>query len=218
MKAYTTIYDDVVPELPGAETALVLHHIKRTCYDFYDRTLYARETLAGINVVSGTATYAVAPTDAANFKVGKVLGVRLGNASPATMMPTLYPRTKEQLDTEVPDWNITQGTPKYYMQTAVDSVTLAYIPDTSITGGLVVTISKLPIYAGGGIDDAIHERFVETIGWGVKARMMRMRKKPWSDPVAASDYDRMYTAEVAAAAAIAARGFGRAPLRTRAYG
>ena len=218
MKAYTTLYDDVVPELPGAELGMVLHQIKRTCNDFYERTLYSREVLPGINVVANTATYTVAPSDAANFEVGKILEVRLVSAASSNATPyKMLARTPEQLDIDMPDWDASTGAPKFYAQRAIDQVTLAYIPASASLAGLIVTIAKLPLYAGVGIDDAIYEKFSEALGYGVKGRMMRMPKKPWSNPTLATNYLAMFDNEVAGASAIAAKGFGRAPLRSRSY-
>jgi hypothetical protein len=216
--AYTALYDDVLPELPGCEPTLALHHIKRACNDFYERSLYARETLAGINVVAQTATYAVAPTDATNFQVGKILRAQLFGFVGDTNPVTLDPKTPAELDLILPQWATASGSPRYYTQTAIDSMTLALVPATSTTGGLVVTIAKLPQYAGTGIDSAIYDKFGEEIAKGAKARLMRMKKKPWSDPEQAQVYQEMFDKEISAAAVIAARAYGRGRLRTRAWG
>lgn len=215
MKAYELFFDDVMPELPGAETALVLHHIKRMANDFYERSLYSREDLTPINVVANTATYSVASGAPTDFDVGKILTVRLNMGSAHGPKP-LPARSKQQLNIDMPDWSTSTGTPKFYLQDAIDSLTLAKIPDASYTGGLLVKIAKLPKYDGAGIDDHVWSKFSESMAQGVKARMMRIQKKPWSNPGLAADYMREYNVEVAAAAAIAAKDFGGAPLRTRA--
>lgn len=219
MTPYTTLYDDVLPELPGAESALALHHIKRACNDFYERSLYSRETLAGQTITVNVATYSVVASDPSNFDCGKILEVSFWDSSGSMTKPkSLTPRTREQLTYEMPDWATRTGTPSAYTQPAIDRVTLAYTPDATYTGGLIVTIAKLPLYAGAGVDDAVFEKFNEVLAYGAKARMMRMPKKPWSNPKLAAEYRTMFDQEVGKAAAIAAKGYGRAPLRTRAYG
>lgn len=218
MKAYTTLYDDCTPELPGAEPALVLHYIKRTCNDFYERTLYSREVLAGISIVAGTATYTITASDTANFEVGKILEVRLISSSSSNLTAyKMQARTPEQLDIDMPDWDTNTGSPRFYTQRAIDQLTLAYVPADSCPSGLIVTIAKLPLYAGAGIDDPIYEKFMEALGYGIKGRLMRMPKKPWSNPELSKQYLQMFENEVAGASAIAAKGFGRAPLRSRSY-
>lgn len=217
MTPYTTFYDDVMPELPGAELPVVLYQIKRVCKDFYERSLYSRETLPGINVVALTSSYSVVASDAANFEVGKILSVRFNNGSSAGPSK-LDPRTKDQLDIELPNWDTQTGNPRYYTQTGVDNVTLALVPNTSYAAGLIVRVSKIPLSTGGGIDDFVYDKFGDEIGLGVKARMMRMPKKPWSNPVMAGAYMTEFDQEVAAAAMIAAREFGAGRLRTRAWG
>lgn len=217
MTPYTALYDDVMTELPGADLPAVLHQIKRTCNDFYERSLYSRETLAGIDVVALTASYTPAPSDPSNFDIGKILEVRFNNGS-TTGPKKLDPRTKAQLDIELPNWDTQTGNPRYYTQASLGDITLALIPDTSYAAALIVTIAKLPLYAGGGIDDAVFEKFGEGLGLGVKARMMRMPKKPWSNPALAGAYMLEYDREVAGAAMIAARNYGAGRLRTRCYG
>ena len=217
MTPYTALYDDVMPELPGADLAVVLHQIKRTCNDFYERSLYARETLVPIDVVQGTATYTPIVSDPADFEIGKILGVRFNNGSAAGPVK-LQSRTKHQLNIEVPNWDTRQGNPVYYTQGDIASVTLVYVPDAGYVGGLIITIAKLPIYLGVGIDTNIFEKFSEAIGAGIKQRMMRMAKKPWSNPPMALEYGKFFESEVSAAAVIAGRSFGSAPLRSRSYG
>lgn len=217
MTPYTALYDDVMPELPGADLAVVLHQIKRSCNDFYERSLYARETLPAIDIVQGTATYTPLPTDSTNFEIGKIIGARFNNGS-AAGPARLQARSKHQLNVEIPNWDTRQGNPVYYTQSNISSLTLVYIPDAGYLGGLIVTIAKLPIYAGTGIDTDVFEKFSEAIGSGVKQRMMRMAKKPWSNPQMALEYGRFFDSEVSGAAAIAARSYGSAPLRSRSYG
>lgn len=216
MTPYTALYDDVMPELPGADLPIVLHQIKRTCNDFYERSLYGREVGAPINIVALTTSYTAVPLDAANFQVGKIIEVRFNNGSSAGPKK-LEPRSQAQLDIEVPNWDTLTGDPCYYTQTAIDTMTLALIPNASYVGGLLVTIARLPQYAGAGIDTPIYDKFNETLGAGVKQRMMRMPKKPWSNPQLALEYGRIYESDLSAAAAIAARSYGAGRLRTRAW-
>jgi hypothetical protein len=217
VKAYTTLFDDCMPELPGADAAMVLHAIKRVCNDFYERSLYSREILTPMNIVANQATYAAVSGDPTNFECGKIISVKMNTGSSAGPVK-LEPRSTNQLDDELPNWSVQTGTPKYYTQTAIDNVVLAYVPDTSYTAGLLITISKLPLYAGGGIDDFVFEKFAEGLGAGVKSRMMRMPKKPWSNPNLAEEYGRYFDDEVSAAQAIASRSYGAGRLRTRAWG
>lgn len=212
MTPYTAFYDDVMPELPGAETPLVLHHIKRTCNDWYERTTYMREDVFKTTTVN-VPTYTVAPQDTANFETGKVITVAyLRNG---TDYAELGGKTPAWLTANQSGWDTRQGRVTYFTQPAIDQVRLAMIPGESITNGLRITIAKLPLYGGAGIDDAVWEKFSETIAAGVKYRLMSMRRKPWTDPVRAAECRQMYESDLAAAAAIIASGFGRAPMRSK---
>lgn len=214
MKAFTTLYDEVVPEVPGAELALVLYHIKQACREFCQRSLYAREVLAPIDVVASTATYTATPSAPSDFEVGSVVEARILVDS---ALRQLSPRAPRQLDAEVPNWDTQTGQPIYYTQRATNTVTLAPIPAASITAGLVLTIAKVPLAAGGGIDDDLYAKFLTGLAAGAKYRLMRMGKKPWSDANMAGYYERVFNTEIAAAAMLASKAFGRGPSRTKAY-
>ena len=209
MTPYTQLYDDVMPELPGAAQALVLHHVKRACNDFYERSLFVRQDLTPINVLANTATYALAVTDPTNYDISKVMAVLLDGKP-------LLPKTIEALDADSSNWRTQTGVSANYTQTALNSLTIAYVPVASITAGLKVTVAVVPQYGGAGIDDAVYNKWAEVIAAGVKYRLMQMRKKPWSDAQEADRLRRYFDSEVSGAAAVAARGHGRAPLRCRA--
>jgi hypothetical protein len=209
MTPYTQLYDDCAPELPGVPPALLLHHIKRACNDFYERSLFVRQDLTPINVVANTATYALAVADPTNYDITKVMSVLLDGKP-------LWPKTVEALDVDTPNWRTDNGVSANYTQTALNSLTIAYVPVASITAGLKVNVAVVPQYGGGGVDDAVYSKWAEVLAAGAKYRLMQMRKKPWSDAQEADRLRRYFDAETAGAAAVAARGHGRAPLRCRA--
>jgi hypothetical protein len=219
MKTYASFFDDVLPELPGCTTEMALHHIKRTCNDFYERSLFGREECTPQDVVAGTSAHTALALDVANFEVSRILEVRLKDSSSADAKPRkLDPRSKAWLDQVMPDWDTQQGTPKFYTQNSMDTVVLAYIPVNSLTAGLQISIAKVPLYTGTGVDDGVFSKFSESIAYGIKSRLMRMPKKPWSNDKLAADYARLFEGEVAAAAAIATNSFGRGVMRTKAWG
>lgn len=217
MTPWTTFLRDVLPELPGADQPLVLYHVKDTCYDFYARSLYGKQWVTPIDVVQGTASYAAAPVDSTNFATTKVLEVMYQDGS-AGRSQKLDPKSADDLDRDLPHWRVCQGRVSCYTQNDVDDITLALIPACSTAGGLKVRIAYAPLPSGAGIDDKVYQRFSREIAAGVKSRLMIMPKKPWSNPQLASKYERDFDLAVAGAAAMAAKEFGRAPLRTRAWG
>lgn len=223
MKAYALLLDDVMPELPGITPELATHHIKRAANDFYSRSTLSRLTLTPLDVVTNTSTYALVHPDVANFSISKVLQVEYEGR-------LLIPQTLEFLngnpnewdrntcDATQYSWRTQTGRPRFFLQPSVDTLTLVPVPDHDTLATLTVTIADQPIYSGTGIGDVVFDNYAEDIGAGAKARLMAMPAKPWSNPSSAMMYRNQFESGVAAAHVIATRGFGRATLRTRAWG
>lgn len=211
MKAYTLFYDDVMPELPGAPLDLVLYHIKKACADFYTQSACGREHLVAFDTVANQPTYLVNTTDGVNFEFGQVISVKY-NGVP------LLPKSPMVLDREDFKWREQTGRIVSYTMEDFNHVRLVKVPDTAEVGAIAVEISRSPIATGGGIDDEIYRLYNDDIAAGVKARLMRISRKPYSNAGQARDYLRDYNNAVGSASAWAEKGAGAGPMRTRSYG
>jgi hypothetical protein len=222
-KAYTLLLDDVMPEVRGCDVATALHIIKRTCRDFMDKAVCSRTLLPAMNTLNGVGTYAVVHNDAANFEVGQILLAEYNGKK-------IFPRTAEWLDdtqgvwerntgsSPFYSWRTQTGFVRFYTQQSQASITLVAVPDCDTIGGLLLTVADSPIYTGGGIPDDVFNDWNEDIAAGALARLKRMSGKPWSDPAGAQDRQRQYQAAIGSANASASRAYGRAPLRSKAWG
>ena len=223
MKAYTNLYDDVLPELPGIEVTLALHHIKRACQDFCSRSAFSRVTLPAINVTTSLATYSLAHPDPTNFEITKILvveyeGRRMTPKTIEWMNDTPNDWNRNTGDATLYSWRTQTGNPRFYIQQAIASLTLVAVPNHDTLSGLLVTISDQPSYTGVGINDDTWSAFAEDIGAGAKSRLMKMPNKPWSNAQAGHDYWVQFENAIGAAATMASKGYGRATLRTKAWG
>lgn len=212
MKAFTLWYDDTMPELPGAEAALVANAIKRACIEFCERSQFHRQTLTAINVVSGTASYALTAPSAAY----RICGVVEVQYDLTTDQKELFPKTRDDLDAKLGlGWESLSGDVIYYLQDTINTVRLVRKPDEAITAGLVVRVAMAPDQAATEASDEIYNEFYDAIAAGAKYRLMLMPSKPWSNSQMAGFYRDRFESEIGAAQVRAARGYGRAPMRTR---
>lgn len=211
MKAYTLFYDDVMPELPGAPLDLVLYNIKKTCAELYSQSLCGREWLAAVDTVASQPTYLVNTTDGVNFEYGQLTAVKY-NGEP------LEAKSQILLDREDFKWREQTGTIYAYTMEDYNHVRLVKVPQSAEVGALVLQIARSPIATGGGIDDEIYRLWSDEIAAGVKGKLMRMARKPYSNAQLSREYLSTFRAAIGSAAAWAAKGAGTGPLRSRSYG
>lgn len=207
---FDTFLDDVLPELPGCSADLALRQIRRVVNDFGFQTRYLKLWLDPISVQAGLATYSVVPADP-DLQLVRPEEVRyLGDE--------LDPISIDELNAEVPGWRTESGEPRIYAREDDDSIKLVYIPTVAATDALTVWVSVTPDFgAVGGFAKVLYDRFADGIAAGVKARLLAMPKKPWTDPVTAEKYARDYAIEIALAKQQADKGHSGARRRTRTY-
>lgn len=206
---FETFLDDVMPELPGCPTDLALRHIRRTLNDFGFQTRYLTVWLDPISTTAGGAAYGIVPTDT-DLQLVRPEEVRYNGDE-------LDPVSVDELNTEEPAWRTETGEPRVYTREDDDQIKLVYIPTTSTTDALRVKVSVTPDFDATGFAKVFYDRFADGIAAGVKARLMSMPKKPWSDPATAEKYLRDYQVEVDTAKHLADKSLSGARRRTRTY-
>ncbi len=208
MANLTDWYDEVLPDLPGAQTDIVLHAIRRALIYFCERSLAYWHTPADIDVVSGTHTYTPAvPTDT---EIAKVRQAWYDNNQ-------LHIVSSDDLNNFYLDWQNESNPPEYLTQESVSTVRLVPNPSADLTAGLSLRLALKPTATAATIGGDIFDRYYDVIGYGAKARLMASPKKPYSSTEHASYFDRKFKDGIASAAIDAAKGFTRAPLRTAGY-
>lgn len=171
---WSSFYDEVMPNLPGAETAIVDNAIRDVAIHFCTKTLIHRVTLDPIVTAAGTTE------DAARFDLyydshTSVAAILSGYQGTARMDPT----SRTALDEGVGVWETRVGTPTHYMQPDHGTVQTYPIPDNAYT--LVFKVALAPKRTATGVESFIYERWVEGLASGVLAKLCAIPGKPWTN-------------------------------------
>jgi hypothetical protein len=211
MKALSAFYDLVMPELPGIETNLVDFHLVWLARDLCERASIWRADFDPADTVALQATYDVDPSESQSETVRltklSVNGSLLWDQSWKEDTPGCTPRYDS-------------AEPPFTLSDDMSEITLIdpEIPDAAVAGGLVLTGAMKPQVGATQLPDILLGDHAECIRFGTLARLMRMSKKPWSDPQLAMQYQRDFEDQAQFSATVAQRGNTRAPLRTRMVG
>jgi hypothetical protein len=195
---------EVAHEVPGCPILTIENAIRRAVIDFCERSEFLTVDLDPIDVVAGESIYDISA--GTSLDIAKVLFVRFDGK-------TLLPKTKEYLFEWDGDWDTKVGTPTMVTQDNYNQIRLVLGPDTDLVAGLKVNVAVMPSATATGCDDVIYSRFMDAIASGAKSRLMAIPGAPWNKPDMVTFYGNQFEFEVGKAAAMAAKAYGRAPLR-----
>ena len=170
----------IAPYVLGAPEPLIAQMLRLTCIDFCRRTDTVQRIQAPLDVVAGTQDYAVTvPTD---MRLVRVLGaawqgVWLTPVQPGDVRSDVALRGAA-VGTAVP----LSGGPRYFFQKALDatSVSLYPIPDTALTGGLLIKASFAPTTTALAVEDQLLTDWLDPIAAGAIARLQAMPRQEFS--------------------------------------
>lgn len=86
--------------------------------------------------------------------------------------------------------------PSRWFMIRPDLMQLYPVPDKTYGPILWVYAVLLPVVNTTRLPNIAITQHLDAIQWGCMARLYRMKGKPWSDPQAAMDYERMYRQEI----------------------
>lgn len=202
---YSEILNDVLPSLNADPSDPVTEYaIKRACVDFCAGSWIWQYLPDPIDVTAGEAYYDLEPEMGSD--VTTVMDVA-HNGVPLVAKSIMW------LDKNLPGWRTTQGLPKYYTQTDTDQIILAPVPDTSIAGGLTMTLALQPNQASQGMPKWIVTQYLYTLAAGAMSRLMLMPNKPWTDLQLGAMHGQNFAGSIANARANTLAALGRAEHR-----
>lgn len=207
-KTWEKFYDEVLPDVPGCSQALAKNAIKNAAIEFCERSFVYVIDHPAVSGVADTGEYTYAP--GANLKVVRPERVWYDKVP-------LTPLTRDDLEDLYAYWPDETGTPLYFVQEKIEKLILVPKPSANLADAIRAKVSVKPARAATDIDDALWEKYLESIASGAKSRLFAMKRKPWSDPTLSAYHRQLFDQAIAAARLATARGRGRARMRTKAH-
>ena len=200
----------VSPNAEGAGDTAIDKYVVLTLREFCDKTRIWKDVLTAINIVSGTAGYALTHATA---DICEVTHARVnGDDITAT--------NEEYLDELDPEWrDETAAYPDhYYVKPDSKYIYLVYTPSLSITSGLLVYVTLKPTIAGTSTQDFLFNEWQEVITAGALSKILR-RSGNRKETIPMADYfDRQYRAGIDRAKIVAVKGIAsKSPLKRKNY-
>lgn len=173
MASIKDFYPYVMPSVQGCPSALVSNAIKHAINEFCEKTSIWRVALDPINVVAGTATYAItSPTDT----------VLVAPVYVAISDNTLAGTNIDDLDSMCSGWRNSQSNqPLWFYMDNDSSIVLVPEPTENITDGLYIEAALKMDLASDECPDWLLQNWVEPIAHGALMRLHAMPGHVWSD-------------------------------------
>ena len=202
---YSELIDDVLPSLVADPSYPVAEYaIKRACIEFCAGSWIWQFLPDPADIEAGEARYDLEPESGADVTV--VMDVSHNNV-PLTAKSVAW------LDGNLPGWRTTLAVPKYYTQVDTDQIILAAVPDSTISGGLTMTLALQPSQNSQGIPRWIFAQYMYVLAEGAMAKLMLMPNKPWTDLTTGAFHNTNFQNAIANARASTAAAIGRAAHR-----
>lgn len=210
MKAWSSFFADLLPQLPGCPDPLIEHELLRACQTFFEKTRAWQETQALVAVSANQTTFAIAPSD------GTQELVRLEKAW-LDSKPLGVVSAKFMDDEYGDDWRTHTGAVDRVVQVSPGTGIFYPIPLAASTVGLKLRLSVKPSDTATGIPDEQFAKHKDALACGALARLMAHAKKPWSDQNMAMVKAAVFEAAIGRANVDAARSFGSARVASRPH-
>ena len=185
--AFSDLYPLMEPDLPACPEPFILQALKKTARKFASETDGWRQWLPSINIVAQQRDYLLtAPTDT---EIRHVLKVCLNTADAIAAGYTGVPVHEKAYD------YYAEASTRLGSAIAAHTLSFSYqhIPSVSVTGGLDVAVSLLPVYNAATVVNAdFLERWHEAIVGGAMYSLMTMPKRKWTDKQRALDFQKDY--------------------------
>lgn len=206
--AYTTLFGEVLPDLPHCPVDIATNAIRNAVIEFCDRSQILQFEATLITPVDGQADYTI-PGLPTGTVVARILKAWYDGFE-------IEPKDGDALNQMYGDWRgLTGGTPRFITMTPPDltKVTLVPPPANPLAGVIFrIRVALRPTRASTDFDPNVAETYAEDIAHGAKARLMAIPGKPYSNERLAAYHSGAFNAGITKAIARANKGMTRESL------
>lgn len=182
----TDWYDSVLIYTKDAdvETDVFDKAIRDTIRDFCRFTHLWKQNHDRIDMVSGTARYALTPPtdqgDATEIAGVDVVKFKQDGMDDDQFYP-LKPTSREYLDSYDVSWEFREGTTPwgYFYDHLTEELVLVDIPGEDSTGGILPRVWLMPAVTATEVPNFLFQKYEEDISYGVAGYLMRMSNRRW---------------------------------------
>lgn len=201
--AFDQFLPEVLPFVPGLAEPIAENAIRQACIEFCERTDYWTSQLPPMASVDGVRSYELFPPDNQS-RIHNVLSVFYNGVE-------LSPKTPDELDVELDDWDTEEGTPRYYYLEREKAITLILVPvpDTTANNYIKVKVSLKPLLSGSRVADQLYYDHRKAISYGALSFLLRTPNKQWTNDAKAMEYERYFAAKIIDANRRARKAFTR---------
>lgn len=214
--ALSAFYDVLMPELPGATTAMVDLHLRHVAREFCEDSAAWRVDYE-LPTVADEATYDVSAPELSS-EIVRVIKVSVNDVLLWDAAWKPQPRATANIADVEPKYSRTD--PPFSVNVENTELTLSddETPTAADADGLAMVLALKPSFDAAVLPDFLKNQHIEAMRCGTLARLMRMGKKPWTDRELSVVYEREYRRLITAAAHNAQLGNTGGRLRTRKTG
>ena len=189
--AFSTLYDDIRLDIPGAPDALIEQALNRTAR-FFCREVPVLRCTSEIWLIPDRADYIL--DIPANTVVGHIISLDYNDS--------LIPGTNEtMLDKKDKGWRIQTGTTiENYLQPRLGTIRLYPIPEESEPDAIKAHLSLIPTRDATGFEENLMARYDDLLIDGALSWLFSRPSQKWESPQSALEYRAMHEIELERAA------------------
>lgn len=209
MAALSDFYPLVLVELPACSTPLVDQHLRDTARSFCGQSGIWTANLTPVDLVAGTASYALT-SPLTNSDVAGIVDLKVAGVLMWSDKESIY--TTQQ--------RYRRDDPPFLLSPNIDQITLLsdIAPTTNVTGGLEMSAVLQPSRTATELPDALLNQYSDAMRFGVLSRLLALGNMPWTDRALSSAYRNEYQQQLDHASYQGAVGNTRKALRVRKWG
>lgn len=218
------VITDLLPqlriELPGIPEPVLIDGLYDALDDFLKEAevwKYSIPALLDWTTALSFPAIAAATEIPASTRVVRIDTVKYGVGG--TNLKTVPFKTRDQLDSEIPDWEVRTGnSPDVWTNNGPETPQIVPVADADVLGSLKVRVILGVADQSVVVPEFLLYEFGDEIKYGALARLMKIPGKDWTNFRAASGYLSMFKAGIVTAKSRSEAEYGQPTSREMAYG